>query len=401
MISDMDIKSVWPILTLGIMIEVAWKVKVENIEAYMAGPNVRQVLCDMMPILKKNKFVFCYDLTLKDHSGQFLKVLLSPMLSSFQRGQIKVGSFIEVKAIQRITVNGQFLVICEWATTRQFDIKPDSDWINLCDYRSKNRLLCSDDNNKLSPWTLQFFLWVRNENINRTQSYPVYEYDETKNLKRLDEVWTSLNVKWQLSVRVLAKSKIRVILQPENLRKPWISLCNLLVADCSAYCVITVWDEAVQELCQSISEGDILFLNKCYKVGRFKNTKTSYRLQPKKRLGLSPTEIEIKLNQSDLKNVIVSTSSAALKIPPPIWNFKTSLELTKETLPHGSIIDIVGIVSYYGRWEREQCFDDFHKSTGQFWVRLWLDLVDHLTDNAIKVKLYVSSANWQSLGEQS
>ena len=76
MISDMDIKSVWPILTLGIMIEVAWKVKVENIEAYMAGPNVRQVLCDMMPILKKNKFVFCYDLTLKDHSGQFLKVLL-------------------------------------------------------------------------------------------------------------------------------------------------------------------------------------------------------------------------------------------------------------------------------------------------------------------------------------
>ena len=179
----MDIICVWPMLTVGILLEVSWQVQVVNIEAYMAGPNVREVLCDMMPILKKNKFVFCYDLTLKDHSGKLLKVLLSPMLSSFQRGQLKVGSFIEVKAINRIKMNGQFLVLCEWETSRQFDTKTQPEWINLCDYRSKNRLLCCDDDNKLSPWTLQFFLWPRNENINRTQSYPVYEFDENKNLK--------------------------------------------------------------------------------------------------------------------------------------------------------------------------------------------------------------------------
>ena len=394
----MDLTTWWIKTALGILLDVSWLVQVVNIDAYFPSTKAHDALSENSPILKQKKYVFCYDLTLQDQSGKKLKVLLSPMLSSVQKGKIKIGSFIEVQKVTRLQVNGHFLVLNEWQNSKVFDNFQIHRWIYLCNYRNNTKMLCSEDVNQLSPWTLQFFLWNQCKEAKVAKAIDQGSM-EGKSLKRLDESWTNLTSKWALAVRVLAISKSRLIMQPNNQRRPWICLCNFLIADCTAYSVLTIWDGAVEALCQTICEGDILFLNKSYRIGRYAYNKKSYVLQPKRRMGISPTEIEIRINESDLAQIGVSTLASFKNLPPPIWNFVTSVEVVTKNLPTNSVHDMIGCVVYYGRWEREQCYDDFHKPSGQFWVRLWLIIVDHLSNNPIKIKLYVDFSRWKKLGK--
>ena len=52
--------------------------------------------------------------------------------------------------------------------------------------------------------------------------------------------WTSVVKPPPLVVRVLAKCRERLIINQANHRRSWMCLCNLLVADLTAYSVITV-----------------------------------------------------------------------------------------------------------------------------------------------------------------
>lgn len=395
----MDISLVWATLALGAIVDVSWNVQIVGIDSYMPSRKGYTELCQAIPILKQKIFVFCYDLTLHDETGKRLKLLLSPVYSSIQQGKLKIGSCILIKKLTKIEVYGQFLVISDWSLSDDFHSVPMSGWINLNGYPDKNRLLSSDDNNRLSPWTLQFFLWQKRASCHLAKTVPIRNVIENQNLQQLDINWAKLSIRWPLMVRVLLKSKARLILKPSDTRRPWISLCNFLIADCSAYSVLTVWDEAVQELHPYISEGDVLFLNKSYRVGRYAPKNRKYTLQPKQRMGLPQTEIEIRINKSDLNNVHILKSTSASTIPPPTWRFVSSTELTTNSLANETACDIIGCIVYYGRWERERCFDENHEETGQFWVRLWMILVDHLSDNPIKIKIYVDSSSWETLGE--
>ena len=395
----MDISLLWVTLAIGAVVDVSWKGQIVNIDSYMPSKKGYTELCQAIPILKQKIFIFCYDLTLQNETGKRLKILLSPVYSSIQQGKLKIGSCILVKKVTKLEVYGQFLVISDWSLSEDFNTVPMSGWVILDKYRDKNRLLTSDDDNRLSPWTLQFFLWKKRASNHLIRSVPAYTAIENQNLQQLDIDWAKLSIRWPLMVRVLLKSKARLILQPRDTRRPWISLCNFLVADCSAYSVITVWDEAVKELYPNISEGDVLFLNKSYRVGRYAPKNKKYKLQPKGRIGLSPTEIEIRINQSDLHNIHILKSSSTSTIPPPIWRFVSSTKLSTNWLADETVCDIIGCIVYYGRWERERCYDEHHKETGQFWVRLWMILVDHFSDNHIKIKIYVDSSTWEKLGK--
>ena len=390
----MDFKNSWENLGFGIPLDIFYKVHVINIEAYMPDLKAHAKFCEDMPILKQNKYIFCYDLTVEDSSGYLIKVLLAPNLSSIQRGKLKIGSYIEMKTVKKMNINGHFLMLNEWSNGGNFEASSISQWSDLSNYRSKNKFLGSKDIYKLQPWTLQFYMWSQSESVSVVKRIPNLQNAHHQSLKQLDNTWTMLAQKCALTVRVLAKSKERLILQPTNERKPWSVLCNLLVADRTAYSVVTFWDEAVKNICQNVSEGDILFFDKSYSVGRYFK-KTCIKVHPKQRIGLSPTEIEIKVNPADMRNISILTSSSTFNIPPPLWNFATSLGLVD--LPSRNILDIIGCIVYYGRWERERCYDEARKPTGQFWVRLWLILVDHLSDNLIKVKLFVNPFTWKNL----
>jgi hypothetical protein len=193
----------------------------------------------------------------------------------------------------------------------------------------------------------------------------------------------------------------------EDARKPVILLTTLLVADSTGMCKLTVWDEAVLSF-NNISEGDQILLAGRYKVG-FYNDK--YLLEPKVRLSVPRVKIELKLNTSDLKDVYILDQAVGVGLPPPVWNFYTVGDLRDNKVPSGRIVDVLGVVLHHGRWERESCTEPNSNSlTGQFWIRIWLKLIDHTcisntssslsqnqTENFVWIKMYVDLEKYDSL----
>ena len=90
----MELLEVWPQLIPGISGTVLLSCCVVNIDVYLPSQTDREILCEVMPILKKRKILFCYDLTLKTDRGKLIKVLLSPLLSSIQKRILKIKSYL-------------------------------------------------------------------------------------------------------------------------------------------------------------------------------------------------------------------------------------------------------------------------------------------------------------------
>ena len=120
------------------------------------------------------------------------------------------------------------------------------------------------------------------------------------------------------------------------------------------------------------------------------------RLAPKLRLlAVSPTVSEIKLNQSDLSRLrAVECRATAPQLPPSLWHFLTVQEVRARALAQDRIIDLVATVVHHGRWERQACSRALQYGvagsptflTGQYWVRLWLEVRDHTSAAGLQVK---------------
>ena len=59
----------------------------------------------------------------------------------------------------------------------------------------------------------------------------------------------------------------------------------------------------------------------------------------------------------------------------------------------GRLVDLAGLVTWHGRWERESVT----RSPAQSWVRLWLQVMDHTSDQVISVKMFVDAESWDQL----
>ena len=131
------------------------------------------------------------------------------------------------------------------------------------------------------------------------------------------------------------------------------------------------------------------------------------RLAPKLRLlAVSPTVSEIKLNQSDLSRVrAVECGATAPQLPPSLWHFLTVQEVRARALAQDRIIDLVATVVHHGRWERQACSralqygvpDSPTFLTGQYWVRLWLEVRDHTSAAGLQVKVYPDRERWEAV----
>ena len=129
--------------------------------------------------------------------------------------------------------------------------------IKLEGYGDQDKPLCNPSSDLLCPWTSANFLW--GDDLSLTKQYSLHQLQLshnplTQNLRQLDKSWSSLSRPFPLVVRVLAKCRERLILQQDNHRKSWMCLTNLLVADNSAYSVLTVWDEAVGAVSGAVRE---------------------------------------------------------------------------------------------------------------------------------------------------
>jgi len=399
----MDLSSYWRELLFSNKEEVLdIRFYVSQVTTYLACPKAYIFWRGKLGLERDGDYLFCHDMLLIDEHGMQLKVMLNPGLNSFQMGSVTEGMFIRFQKAMRIPYCDKYiLVLFEWSPCDSFYLQFIGRH-HLEQYRNQDESLSNSDNDLLCHWTCSHFITTNKVPMRTKPAIPVLSYDsDHHNLRNLDLSWNNLLRMWPLVLRVLAKSKKRLIIQQDNHRKPWMTLCNLLVADTSAYCVLTVWDDAVDTITQSVKEGDIIVLDGRYKVGRYRpaNQKMLYRLAPKVRdKALSPTEIEIKLNNNDMDRVYLIHSAAMCNaIPEPMWNFMTTKCLVEEIHANRQLIDYVGMVIQHGRWEREQCQNQFNKFTGQFWVRVWLLLKDHSSDLLVGVKMYVDGSRWHSM----
>ena len=178
-------------------------------------------------------------------------------------------------------------MICEWKDASKFPLNFKRE-VKLEGYGDQNRPLCNPSSDLLCPWSAANFLWSE---ISLTKKYSLNQLQLShnplsQNLRQLDKTWSSLGRYFPLVVRVLAKCKEKLILQQDNHRKSWMCLTNLLVADNSAYSVVTVWDDAVGAVTGAVREGDILVLAGGYRPAMMQavHRKLIHNIGPKVRL---------------------------------------------------------------------------------------------------------------------
>jgi len=399
----MNLATAWVQLVDSSVTPVSWQYYVSQISTYPASPLAYNYWRGKL-VKKgwKGVHLFCHDLVLVDENGFQIRVMLYPGSNGVQSGQLLEGIFITVKSVTKVPYGDKhILALNTWTGGDSFQLQHRGQ-LHLSEYQSQEKPLSNPFTDLICPWTYANFLWSSQSTLKMKPSVICPEYDPTHhNLTNLDQCWHTLARTWPLVVRVLAKSKDRLVIQQDNHRKPWLALTNLLVADNTAYCVVTIWDEALNAFFNIVKEGDILVLASKYKVGRYRpaNQKLMYRLAPKVRnQALSPTEIEIKLNYCDLQSVqLVHCAAICPSIPSPLWNFLSSSQLVKGGRAHGQLVDFVGLVLHHGRWEREVCQDQTNTPTGQYWIRVWLLLADHTSADVVAVKLYVDRERWDAV----
>ena len=337
---------------------------------------------------KARNNIVCQDCVLLDRDGNQLRVMIHPYLGTLE---FLESSFVEISSVIKSTQCGhQVLVISNWRRAKEsFPLKFRGE-LKLESYADQNKPLSNPSSDLLDPWSASNFIWSEKCPLVTKYSLTSVQFNpHVHNLKRLDATWTSISKPIPLVVRVLAKCRERLILQQGNHRKSWMCLSNILIADNTGYSILTIWDEAVAGFHKTVREGDILVLYGSYTPAlmRSNHRKLIHNLGPKVRqptLPLSPTEVELKLNKSDIKSVILVHNGATCDyVPPLISNFVSISRLYEQGAAAGRLVDMVGMVTWHGRWEREATYN-----LGQFWIRVWVQLVDHSSDRVVNVKMF-------------
>jgi len=359
-----------------------------------------------------HSFVFLNDIVVYTSSGRRLPIFLYPEVQAIRLGKILTDTVIIATSLSKYESasrghDGCFLILHDWVLKDNPDKPTEYNPMPLLQgYLNCEGPLCNPIGSDLCTWSLAATLEPPNihlKRVNTLQALPRHilnMYDNTRhNLRNLERQWSSLQTPWPLCLRVIAKSKDRMIIKQEDGRKPLIFLTTLLVADATGYCKLLVWDNAVLSF-QNLAEGEQIVLSGRYTVRKAKPLNNEiYFLEPKVRTELSYINIELKLNECDLDEVYIVGHAVQLQIPPSIWNFSTVSNLLDNKVAHGRIVDLIGMVQHHGRWERESCIKPNNSITGQFWIRVWFKLVDHTNlqlstqsthqENFTWIKMYV------------
>ena len=394
-----DISSAWASLEEGETLSCSFQCFVSETSVYLADQHSFQLWRQR----GLQGHVLCQDCVLLDRKGRLLRVMISPA-----RGTLTVleRQFLVLKSVERVSLGRtQILVISDWEAGPEFPLLFKGQ-LELRDYADQPRPLANPgQSDLLCPWTCSSLVWPSPPPSPLTSKPAVSQLalnfnPDFDNLRRINVAWTSVVKPPPLVVRVLAKCRERLIINQANHRRSWMCLCNLLVADLTAYTVITVWDEAVASFHRTVKEGDILVLGS-YSAAKLRpnHRELMHNIAPKVSsagLVLSATDIECKVNTRDLNRLYhVDSAAVCPSVPPLITNFRTSSELTGDKISPGRLVDLVGLVVHHGRWEREPA-----DKPGQHhchWVRVWLRVGDHTSDSLLSIKIFPDLESWEEL----
>ena len=203
-------------------------------------------------------------------------------------------------------------------------------------------------------------------------------------LKNLDDTWHHLPIKKNVLGRVLSVSKCKFLLSKNHMVK---MITNLLISDGTAITRVTCFDDIGLIINNTIKENDVIFLNGSYRTSMYKPKSSAYVLKPKKDLNLPETQIELKLNESDIQHIKL-VSNIVPNIPKALWSFRSIQLLNSGRFIHHRSTDFIGVMLHLGRMEREPIFNSCGKESGRYWCRNWIALGDPSTSTLVYVKLY-------------
>jgi len=402
-----DFAKLWENILPEVRTKVSILARVQLVKAYLADPTTyAKWRKEVGASWRKEMMLPSFDVTLELQNLGSLQVQLEPGLNAVERGKLLEGETILITEISKVNTghNQAHLLLHQWKSSNSHVdcISSPTTPIVLSNYRSSSPL-GHPESPWLCPWTLLNPLWPPVRISPQTTLPRNLDLNRLRPLAALDSAYLSSSSLPPLLVRLLAASRTRLKLQQGNPAKPWIALKNLLVADKTGHTVVTLWDSAVEETVGNWREGDILLLEGSYRVARHRDP-IKDRLAPKLRhLAVSPTEVEVKVNSRDLTRLsLIASGATAPSLPPSLCSFRDIRELREGRLSQDRPVDIVGAVIHHGRWERQACNrresytdpDSPVFNTGQFWVRVWLELVDHSSSASIPVKLYLDREQW-------
>ncbi|KAK3587732.1 hypothetical protein CHS0354_042688 [Potamilus streckersoni] len=205
-------------------------------------------------------------------------------------------------------------------------------------------------------------------------------------IKEVAQKWTFIrHINPVLVVRVLLKSRVIHYAKPGKNDK-WPFQAHLLVADESGACTAVLWNAMCPEIYHGISEGSILLLRKY-------NVKKSFQTIPRFRPAHYPLElydIDININSHHPATEITILDPDAvpddLTLPDVQYNFLSRKSIS--FLPDNFVCDVIGVVTYIGRYEREPIQNKHGHDSGGFWIKLWIHLRDDTSPHFFYIQLY-------------
>ena len=386
------------------------------VNRYLTDTFLRQITGEM----PSEDFPYAFDILLTDgvHKRKFL---LSAALNSLVcKNILRAGSTVEIRERRPLTGHAHVLLLCRLSVENQGTVAVDLPFWPYASEREKQDVpLISSRGSYLSLWN------------SVDPSGKPWEEDSVKSLGR-NEAAKFLKERWKLqhissrhvgmkcsSViigRVITKSRLVHFGKPKDTNKVFPFLFNIVIQDETGTIPVVVWEELCVKLFKTIHVGDILAVQR-YKVKpKYQRTIPLVQSQvpqlsqvhvhkpqslASSTQGIIPCQstepsqgtdlVEISLINSSVVRLISNThaNSLGLKMSPVAYKFVPIFDIRH--VPDNVILDVVGVVTFVGQWERLRQTVEGSKTCPDLWSFRWVAVKDESSTKSILLQLFACS----------
>ncbi|XP_033735502.1 RPA-related protein RADX-like [Pecten maximus] len=347
------------------------------------------------------EYIDVYQLTVADHMHK-LKVVLHPKISTdIQNRQLREGcSVMFMKCTLRYdetNLSGSSITVVD---TIKIEPKPcllflppdmsNLSWCPNCGTKESNDLpLTSSRGYYLDLWSsieMTGPQWKLPSTDQESKSVGTVTEQDIYKVKEIAKKWTDLKtISPYMIVRVVGKCRLLHYAKPSKSEK-WPFQAHFSVCDKTGVCNMVLWNALCKDYYQRLQEGSVILIR------RFTVKKSYYssgrEIQAPR--NLEYYDIDINMNphhpQSEIHILSLSAVPKNIRLPDLEYNFVTRQQLG--SMPDNYICDIVGCVTYVGRYERDPITNKAGLDSGGFWVRRWLHLRDASSKKSFIVEMF-------------
>lgn len=368
-------------------------------------------------------FPYTYDILLTD--GEYKrKCLLSVTLNPLVRKNILCsGSTVVVRKLLPIaTPTLSLIMICDVTVVKQNGI-PLQDppfWPGASEREKRDVPLVSSRGSYLSTWnSVDPFgqQWNQQTLLQLDRKEAAKFLSDRWKLERLTSGRLGRKCESMICGRVVSKSRLVHFGKPRDSRRPFPFMFNVVIQDETSRLPVVIWDELCVKLFKGIHVGDVLALKRFKVKPRYQRAIPSIQSQlpqllqtrehePKSssstntQASLAPPSsksstvsglVEISLLDNSVVRLISPTlfNSLELNIPPVSYKFVPLSDVRH--IPDNILLDMVGLVTFVGRWERSRQDVNVTKTCADLWSWRWVAVKDESSAKSVLLQLFACS----------